>query len=132
MSVKGAERAAKQRNEARITLLVLALSMLAMPGTAEWILTRSKDLETGVTMTTYQVASEEKPFAYLVIRTGQQVECFVNGKYGSTVKYRFNRDNTFTYQIWKLSRSGTSLVYPGDCAKFLDRVRESKRLEFEF
>jgi hypothetical protein len=117
----------------RITLLLLSLSMIAMPGMAQWILTRSKDLKTGVTMTTYQVGSEEKPFAYLVLAvTGKQLNCFVDGAHGSSVKYRFDGDNSYTNQKWNLSRSGTSLFYPGDCSKFFDRVRGSKKLELEF
>ena len=66
---------------------LLALSLLTLPGTAQWVLTRSKNLKTGVTMTTYQVGSEEKPFAYLVFAvTGKQVECSVDAAYGSYVK----------------------------------------------
>jgi hypothetical protein len=117
----------------RIILLLFALSMIATPGMAQWILTRSRDLKTGVTMTTYQVGSEEKPFAYLVFAvTGEQLDCFVDGAYGSTVKYRFEGENSYTNQKWNLSKNGTSLFYPGDCSKFFDRVRRARELEFEF
>ena len=116
-----------------LVLVLVALSMLAIPGMAEWILTRSTDPEIGVTMTTYQVGSEEKPFAYFVLRIiGKQLACFIDAGYGSTVNYRFDSDNSYTNQMWNLSRSGTSLFYPGDCSKFLDRLRGSKKLEFQF
>jgi hypothetical protein len=117
----------------RWILVLVALSMLAMPGMAQWILTRSTDPETEVTMTTYQVGSEERPFAYLVLRViGKLLECFVDVGYGSRVRYRFDSDNSYTNQMWNLSKSGTSLFYPGDCSKFFDKVRGSKKLEFEF
>jgi hypothetical protein len=115
--------------------LSLVLSMLALPGMAQqwWILTRSKDLKTGVTMNTNQVGSEEKHFVYLVFAvTGKQLDCFVDGAHGSSVKYRFESDDSYTNQKWNLSRNGTSLFYPGDRSKFFDRVCGSKKLEIEF
>lgn len=130
-------------SSASIPLAPAAAASPSQPAESDWDFDQESDAVTGV-VTKYATTKLPLGEQAVVVRrrgdhvtevfvkTGEFLETMENVETGeSRVAYKFDNGPVIR-QYWKLSSDNTSLFYPGNPAEFLKKLRQAKKLAFQY